>query len=96
MDDGLQRLIDQYIQCDPSRPTPDEAILLPSRVKVWAVIGHLRSVDGDVPRVAKGYDVPEDAVRAAAAYYDQYRTLIDNRLERNVTPAARLAERRAD
>ena len=65
---------------------------MPSGVKVWAIIGHLRSVDGDVGRVAKGYDVPEDAVRAAMAYYQQHRTLIDNRLEANVTPRARLVQ----
>ena len=91
MDEHTRQLIDQYIQLDPDRPTPDEALLLPSAVKVWAVIGDLRTTDNDIGRTAWGYDVPEDAVRAAMAYYEQHRILIDNHLERNITPAARRA-----
>ena len=91
MDEHTRQLIDQYIQLDPDRPTPDEALVLPSAVKVWTVIGDLHTTDGDIARTAWGYDVPEDAVRAAIAYYEQYGLLIDNRLERNVSPAARRA-----
>lgn len=83
------RLIDTYIRLDADRPTPDEAVVLPSNVKVWAIIGQLRAEDGDVGHVAWGYDVPTDAVRAAQAYYACHAALIDNRLEANVTPAAR-------
>lgn len=86
MDEQAQRLVDRFIRLDPSRPTPDEAIVLPSEVKVWAVIGDLRTNDGDVPCTAAGYDLPEDAVRAAIAYYEHHRILIDNRLDRNVSP----------
>ena len=81
--------IDGYIQLDPNRPSPDEALVLPARVKVWAVVGQWRAVNGDIERVARGYDLPTDAVRATLAYYDRHRTLIDNRLDANVTPAAR-------
>jgi hypothetical protein len=41
MDKDKKRLIEQYIQLDPYRPTLDEAIVMPSAVKVWAVIGEL-------------------------------------------------------
>lgn len=88
MSDESERLIEQYIRVDPDRPTPDEAIVLPARVRVWALIGHLRSLSGDINRVAHGYDVSEDAVKAAMAYYRRHCAVIDNRLQANVTPAA--------
>lgn len=86
MDEQAQRLVDQFIRFDPSRPTPDEAIVLPSAVKVWAVIGDLRTNAGDVGCTASGYDLPEEAVRAVMAYYERHRILIDSRLDRNVSP----------
>lgn len=88
MAQSAQQLIHRHIRMDPHRPTPDEATVLPNYVKVWAIMGQLRAVDGDVGRVARGYDVTEDAVRAAMAYYDQHAAVIDNRLDANVTPAA--------
>jgi uncharacterized protein (DUF433 family) len=84
-DEGQDR-IDRYIKLDSSRLTPDEAIVLPSEVKVWAVIGDLRTNDGDVSCTASGYDLPEEAVHAALAYYDRHRDMIDNRLDRNASP----------
>ncbi|MGH2584218.1 MAG: hypothetical protein ACRDJE_04830 [Dehalococcoidia bacterium] len=84
-----QKLIRRYIRMDPYRPTPDEAVVLPSSVKVWAIVGQLRAVNGDIGRVARGYDVTEDGVRAAIAYYDHHAAVIDNRLDANVTPVVR-------
>jgi hypothetical protein len=86
MDEKAQRLIDRFIRLDPHRPTPDEAIALPSGVKVWAVIGDLRTNDGDVRCTAQGYDLPEEAVRAAMVLHERHRTFIDNRLDRNASP----------
>ena len=48
MDEQAQRLVDQFIRLDPDRPTPDEANVMPSQVKIWAVIGDLRTNDGDL------------------------------------------------
>lgn len=85
MDKQALDLIEQYIERDPHRPTPEEALVKPSLVKLWAVIGHLQSLDGDVGRTARGYDLPEAAVRAVMAYYEIYHELIDNRLKRNAS-----------
>ncbi len=86
MGDEAQQLIDRFIRLTPERPVPEEAVVLPSAVKVWAVIGDLRTNGGDVVCTAAGYDLPEEAVRAAIAYYERHRMLIDNRLDRNASP----------
>lgn len=86
MDKQAQRLVDRFIRLAQDRPTPDEAIVLPSEVKVWAVIGDRRTNAGDISCTASGYDLPEEAARAALAYYEHHRVLIDNRLDRNVSP----------
>jgi uncharacterized protein (DUF433 family) len=87
MREKVEDLLEQFIRLDPSRPTPEEAIVMPSGVKVWAVIGDLRTTNGDVRCTAAGYDLPEEAVHAAMAYYTRNRTVIDNRLDRNVSPS---------
>ena len=50
---------------------------------MWALIGYLRMVDGDINRVAEDYRIPPEAVEAALAYYDRYRSEIDARLAAN-------------
>lgn len=86
-DDG-RTLIDQFIERDPDRPGPAEARLIVSGVPVWALIGHLRAVDGDVWQTTKDYDVPEAAVMAAIVYYRQHTTDIDARIRRNIATVA--------
>jgi uncharacterized protein (DUF433 family) len=75
--------ITQYIELNPQRPGLDEAWLKDYGVAVWALIGYLHAADGDVARVAAAYDVPQEAVEAAIAYYDQHRALIDTRIAAN-------------
>jgi len=52
-------------------------------VSVWALVGYLEAVHGDVSRVADDYRLPLEAVEAAVTYYRQYKQLIDDRLEAN-------------
>ena len=48
-------------------------------VQVWALIGYLRSGEG-IAGTALAYDQPEEAVRAAVAYYQRLRPLFDAKL----------------
>ena len=81
-------LIHEYIEPNPHRPGVDEARLRGYGVAVWALIGYWLGVDGDADRVARDYDVPLSAVKAAVEYYRQYKSQIDARIEANVTAFA--------
>src|SRR5438094_6166947 len=75
-------LIDKYIEPDPHRP--DDARLRKYGVSIWTLIGYWRDVvDRNVEQVAEDYEIPVEAVRAALAFYEQHRKLIDARLALN-------------
>lgn len=76
-------LIKKYVTEDVRWPGAAEARITGYGVPVWALIGYLRAVDGDINRVAHDYDLPDEAVRAAEAYYRQNRDTIDARLIEN-------------
>lgn len=78
-------LIARHIRRDPYRPAPAEARLTDSGVSVWAVIGYLPTVDGDIARAAEDYEIDPDAVRAAIAWYRQHHGAIDARLAANAS-----------
>jgi len=48
---------------------------------VWAIIGRLETVAGDID--AAEYDVPRAAIEAAVAYYGRHKDAIDARREAN-------------
>ncbi len=72
-------LIARYIEEIPRRGV-QEAQIRRYGVAVWAVIGYLKGVHGDVRQTAEDYEMPLDAVRAAQAYYRKHRYAIDARL----------------
>jgi len=76
-------LIARYIEPHPWKRGLDEAWLKDYGVSVWAIVGELRDGVADPADVARGYDVPREAVDAAMAYYRRYKCLIDNRLLAN-------------
>lgn len=76
-------LIDAYVQADPRRPEPGEARLTAYGYPVWIVIDALAAVDQDVDRVARDYELPADAVRAAVAFYRRHREAIDAQARAN-------------
>lgn len=76
-------LIERYIEPNPHKPWASEARLIDYGVPVWALIGYLNGVDGDVDNTAKAYHVPKEAVQAAIAFYGRHRCVIDARLEEN-------------
>lgn len=78
-------LIDKYIGPNPYRPGVSESRVKAYGVPVWALVGHLEAVHGDITRVASDYRLPREAVEAALAYYRLHRGAIDARLEENAS-----------
>lgn len=79
------QLIERHIELNPHKPWLAEARLKGSGVAVWALVGHLPAVGGDVERLAADYAIRPEAVEAALAYYRQHQGLIDARLDANRT-----------
>lgn len=80
------QLIQHYIQLDPYLG-PAEARLRYSGQHVWAIIGDYLFDAGQDPNVvARDYDIPVDAVRAALAYYRRNQAAIDFRMAENGAP----------
>jgi len=80
-----EQLIEQYIELNPHKPWLAEARLKEYGIAVWALVGYLPAVEGDVNRVAADYEIPREAVDAALAYYHRHQSLIDARLQANST-----------
>lgn len=78
-----QKLIERGIVPDPARRRVADARLRESGVPVWAIIGHLRVVGGDAARVLEDYEITQDELDAALAYYRRHRAAIDARLKLN-------------
>ncbi len=78
-----EELIKNHIREDTAFLGAAEARIAKYGVPVWALIGYLKVVGGDVERVANDYAVPVDVVRAAKAFYDRNRDAIDARLIEN-------------
>jgi uncharacterized protein (DUF433 family) len=83
MDERRQALIRKWIEPNPVRPGGENARLREYGVPVWALIGHARATGRDAAAVAGDYDVPQEAVEAALAYYEQHRSQIDTRIAAN-------------
>lgn len=81
-----QELVSKYIEEDSYLTAASYARIAGYGVPVWALIGYLRVVDGDMARVAGDYDVPEDAMRAALLYYARHQVEIDGHLAANAAP----------
>lgn len=80
-----QALIEDYIDpgWDRFPGGPADARLRNYGASVWALIGYLRLVGGDVDRVAQDYGLSRVAVDAALAYFRQNKALIDGRIRLN-------------
>ena len=78
-------LIARYIEPNPHRPGLGDARLVDYGVSIWALVGYLAAVHGDVAQTAAAYAVPAEAVEAARAYYDRYKSFIDARIAANDT-----------
>lgn len=75
-----QGLMARWIRPHPHRSGAADVVVAESDVPVYALIGDLSVVAGDLDRVAADYEVPREAVEAALAYYRRHRDLIDARI----------------
>lgn len=85
-----QQLLDMHIEPHPHKGDPAEARLRETGAPVWAIIGHLSAVSGDLNQVARDYEVDLDAVIAAVLFYQDHKNLIDWRLRQNRDEPVRL------
>ncbi len=75
----MDSLIERYLEPYPGRPGPAEWRLKVEAggVPVWALIGALPEDGSNIERIARDFEVPLDAVRAAWAYYQRHKVVID-------------------
>ncbi len=78
-----QQLIERWIERPPDRPGPQEARLKEHGVPVWIVVGYWQGSEQDSTVVARAYDIPQEAVAAAFAYYRRHQQVIDARIALN-------------
>ena len=76
-------LIDAYVEIDLRRSDPGEARLATYGYPVWILIDALVAADQDLLRVARDYEIPEEALRAAIAFYRRHPDAIDARTRAN-------------
>ena len=76
-----EALIARFIQQDPNRYGRHQASVDGGEggPQVWIIINYLRA-GYDVAHVADAYDLSDEAVRAAVAYYERHRELIDAKI----------------
>ncbi len=76
-------LIETWIELNPHKQRKEEAVIRHTLVPVWSLVGFSAAYHGDLARVAKGFNIPLEAVEAAMAYYAANKCVIDNRIEAN-------------
>ncbi len=76
-------LIDEWIEPDPYRSGAADVRIREYGVHVWALIGYMPSATWDAEEVARAYDIPVDAARAAHAYYARHTAVIEARIDAN-------------
>ncbi|MGH2557460.1 MAG: hypothetical protein ACRDJH_00235 [Thermomicrobiales bacterium] len=59
---------------------PDRARLTDSGVPIWALVAYLRAANDDPAAVAAEYEIPEEEMAAALAYYERHRAVFDARI----------------
>lgn len=82
-DIAREQLIARWIEPNPHKPGSAEALVLPRRISVWALIELWRLDGKSLPDVAEAYDLPLEAVQAAVSYYRRHKAEVDARIERN-------------
>jgi len=75
--DTVDALVEYWLVRDPYKPGRHNAVIRDSRTHVWAIIADLEGNDWDVASTARARDFPEEAIGAAIAFHDRYRTLFD-------------------
>ncbi len=74
--ESSQAIIERHIEKDPERPWSGTERLVEYHTPVWALIGYYyHGANQHVSQVAEDYDVPEEAVKAALAFYNSDRSV---------------------
>lgn len=79
-------LIERYIEHRTPQNSRADAVVRDTGVPVWALVGYLPAVEGNLNQVAQDYDLPLDAVIASIYYYSENKGAIDCRIEANYSP----------
>ncbi|MGH2535124.1 MAG: DUF433 domain-containing protein [Thermomicrobiales bacterium] len=79
-----ERFIARYVETATSYPTAEVARLRESGVSVTTVIQQLRDAGRDIADVAESYRLSQEAIRAAIAYYERHKAVIDARIMLNM------------
>lgn len=74
-------LIEKHLARDPYRQGRANAVVKGRRLHVWALIGHWKGNGCTVEAIAEGYDIPLEVAEAALAFYERYKSLIDDVLD---------------
>jgi len=82
-DQDSDDLINRYISLHPHRTSIANAWLPGYGYSVWILADALNDTGADVARVAREYEIPEEAVEAVALFYERYRKTIDARILAN-------------
>lgn len=80
-------LIEKWIEPNPHRAGGGYARVKAYGVSVWILVSYLQGPGADIAKAAQDYDMPEEAVQAALAYYERNernKILIDDRLDANI------------
>jgi uncharacterized protein (DUF433 family) len=80
---GDDAAIARWIEIPASSAEPGQALLLPRRVPVWAIVGQLKLEYWKPEVVAGEYELPVEAVQAAAAYYRRHQSVFDEAVAAN-------------
>jgi uncharacterized protein (DUF433 family) len=77
-----EELIERYIDPEWDRYSSGraDARLKDYGVPVWALIGQLEAIGGNLDELAADYELPREAVDAALAFYRRNKKYIDARL----------------
>jgi uncharacterized protein (DUF433 family) len=81
--DAEDALIERFIELDPFRPGKAEARLKRYGVPVWALAGYFQQAEPLIEQAAFDYELPEQVVRAALAFYRRYQAILDDRVMAN-------------
>jgi uncharacterized protein (DUF433 family) len=72
-----RQLLAMHTSPDPAGRGKAYAVVMPSGIPIWALIGALPGVENEPREVARAYDISEAEMDAALAYYRRYRKYID-------------------
>lgn len=80
------RLIRKHIELPPDDPVNSEARTREEGIPVWALVGYVEAVEGDLELVVQDYDIPRDRVKAALLFFFLHMDAISARIQENQVP----------